>query len=143
MMTTAPTLVPDPFTAQRLHFVLCDFGQAGVAFVETLPEAADEATIVTNMLSGHYDQPMQVIAVDLTAGTARDVSAEIAHKVEAAATAADRDLTIGVQAFVEAQRSVAVEGRLPNAPSAATVFDTTMNANARWRASSPCENPIA
>ena len=36
MMTTAPTLVPDPFTAQRLHFVLCDFGQAGVAFVETL-----------------------------------------------------------------------------------------------------------
>ena len=106
-MTTSPSLVPDKPDAGPLHFVLCEFGEFGRAFIETDPAAADEATIISNMLSGQYDQPMQVIAVELAVGTSRDVSAEIARKVEAAAFADERNLTRGVQAFIEAQVIIA------------------------------------
>ena len=112
-MTTSPSLVPDTTDASPLHFVLCDFGKLGLAIVETDPVAADETTIIRNMLSGQYDLPLAVIAVDLAAGTSRDVSAEIARKVELAASIDQRALTDGVQAFVEAQRSgvIAVTAR--------------------------------
>ena len=103
-MTIAPPLVPDATVAGPLHFVLCDFEPAGIAFVETRPEYADEATILGDMLGGQYDAPLAVIAVDLAAGTARDVSSEIARKVELAAAIDQRALTDGVQAFVETQR---------------------------------------
>ena len=48
--TRLPSLRP-------LHFVRCDFGKFGLAFVETDPAAADEATIISNMLSGQYEAP--------------------------------------------------------------------------------------
>ena len=103
-MTTAPTLVPESNASELLHFVLCDFGEFGQAFVETKPEAADEATIIDNILGGEYTAPLAVIAVDIAAGTSRDVSIEIARKVELAAEIDQRTLTDSVQAFVEAQR---------------------------------------
>jgi putative ABC transport system substrate-binding protein len=60
---------------------------------------------------------MQVIAVDLAAGTSRDVSADIARKVEVAAAASGCDLTRGVQLFIEAQRAATVLGN-PEHPGA-------------------------
>ena len=101
--------MPESNTSQPFHFVLCDFHQFGIAFVETKPEAADEATIINNILGGEYEAPLAVIAVDLAAGTSRDVSIEIARKVELAAEIDQSTLTDGVQAFVETQRSVVVE----------------------------------
>ena len=44
---------------------------------------------------GEYEAPLAVIAVNLVAGTSRDVSTEIARKVEVAAATADRDLASG------------------------------------------------
>ena len=109
-MTTSPSLVPDIAEAGPLHFVLSNFGELSLAIVETDFAAADEATIIGNMLSGQYDLPLAVIAVDLEAGTSRDVSAEIGRKVELSASVDQRTLTNGVQAFVEAQRSGAIAG---------------------------------
>lgn len=109
-MTIAPPLVPDAPDAGPLHFVLCDFDQAGIAFAETRPQFADEATILGDMVSGQYKSPLAVIAVDLVAGTSRDVSAEMARKVELAAVIDGRTLSNGVQAFVDAQRSAAALG---------------------------------
>ena len=39
---------------QDLHFVLCDFGRYGRAYVETDPAKADASTIVRNLLQGQY-----------------------------------------------------------------------------------------
>lgn len=61
--------------------------------MEIDPNAADEATIISNMPSGPYDVPLAVIAV-LAAGTSRDVSTDIARKVELAAATDQRTLTI-------------------------------------------------
>ena len=59
------------------------------------------------MLSGQYDVPLTVIAVDLAAGPSRDVSTEIARKGRVG-DIEQRTLTDGVQAFVEARRSGAM-----------------------------------
>jgi hypothetical protein len=45
-----PSLVPS--LNEDVHFVLCDFGLAGVAFVETDPAEADATTVVQNLLHG-------------------------------------------------------------------------------------------
>jgi len=39
---------------QDLHFVLCDFGHYGRAYVETDPAQADASTIVRKLLQGQF-----------------------------------------------------------------------------------------
>jgi hypothetical protein len=46
-----PSLVPS--LHEDVHFVLCDFGRAGLAYIETDPADADATTIVQNLLNGH------------------------------------------------------------------------------------------
>jgi hypothetical protein len=66
-------LLPDPNNAeyrvmspaslapeQDLHFVLCDYGRFGHAYVETDPTQADASTIVRNLLDGQYNRPVRV-----------------------------------------------------------------------------------
>ena len=48
-----PSLVPS--LNEDLHFVLCDFGRAGLAYVETDPAEADATTDVQNLLHGQYE----------------------------------------------------------------------------------------
>jgi hypothetical protein len=96
-MPSHPTLVP-AFDA-TLHFVLCDFGKLGNAYVETDPNEADRAMIVAGMVSGQYSRPLKVIAVQPD-GTWSDVSFEIAAEVDCTAEHEGRTLTEGTQAFV-------------------------------------------
>ena len=46
----APSLDAD------VHLVLCRFGRAGLAYVETDPAEADATTVVQNLLHGRYGQ---------------------------------------------------------------------------------------
>jgi hypothetical protein len=102
-----PSIVPEE--AAPIHFVLCDFGSAGRAFVEAGPEAASTATIVDDMLDGLYDQPLKVIAVDLAGARIEDVSAAIAQAVLDEAKRQDDTLSAGVRAFVEEQLGIEIE----------------------------------
>ena len=65
VMKSAP---PAPSLDQDLHFVLCGFGRAGLAYVETDPTEADATTIVRALLRGLYDRPLRVIAVNAEEG---------------------------------------------------------------------------
>jgi hypothetical protein len=79
----SPSLVPSP--DHDLHFVLCDFGKYGKAYIETDPSKADRDTIVRNMIDGQYGRPVRVIALNPEEGWSRDVSEEIAKAVLTAA----------------------------------------------------------
>ena len=57
---------PASFTPEQdLHFVLCDFGRSGQAYVETDPTQADASTIVRNLLDGQYHRPVRVLAINV------------------------------------------------------------------------------
>src|SRR5947209_5401067 len=87
----------------ELHFVLCDFGALGIAYVETVPTEADRDTIVRNMMSGDYNHPLHVIAVNLAKGWARDVSEDIARALIETAVRGGYSLPPVTQGFVERQ----------------------------------------
>jgi hypothetical protein len=89
-------------TEQDLHFVLCDYGRCGQAYVETDPTEADASTIVRNFLRGQYDRPLRVLAMNVEEGWVRDVSKIIAAKVRDVARWEEQALTAGTLAFIEA-----------------------------------------
>src|SRR6476619_1260666 len=75
-----------------VHLVLCDFGRAGLAYVETDPAEADATTVVQNLLHGRYGQPLRVIALNVDEGWSQDVSEAMARKVREIAEHEDYEL---------------------------------------------------
>ena len=62
--------------------MLNDFGEKlGRAFLETDEAKADEWTIVSNIGSGEYSNPVRVVAFNIAEGWSRDVTEDIAHAV--------------------------------------------------------------
>ena len=98
---------------QDLHFVLCGFGRAGLAYVETDPTEADATTIVRALLRGLYDRPLRVIAVNAEEEWSRDVSEAIATKVRDVAEHEDIELTSGTLDFVEMHTERVTQPTLP------------------------------
>jgi hypothetical protein len=95
----SPPLVPS--LGHDVHFVLCDFGKNGHAFVETDPTHADVNTVIRNLIAGEYQRPLTVIAFNLAEGWACDVSESIAKAIMKSGAS----LTTGTRAFVEAHLS--------------------------------------
>jgi hypothetical protein len=106
-----PSLVPS-FDAD-IHLVLCDFGRAGLAYIETDPAEADATTIVQNLLHGQYERPLRVLALNADEGWSRDVSDAIAAKVRDVAVHEGRELTSGTLAFIEDYIGRALQPTLP------------------------------
>ena len=71
--------------------------------METVPTEVDRDTIIRHMMSGEYDRPLQVIAVNLAKGWARDVSEDIARALIETAVRGSQSLPPGTQGFVENQ----------------------------------------
>jgi len=86
---------------QDLHFVFCDFGRSGQAYVETDPSQADVSTIVRNLLDGQFNRPLRVLALNVEEGWVRDVSQVIAAKVREVARREGQGLTGGTRGFIE------------------------------------------
>ena len=98
---------------QDLHFVLCDFGRYGRAYVETDPAEADASTIVRKLLQGQGGRPLRVLALNPEEGWVQDVSELIARKVRTVAQREQQDLTDGTCAFVEAHTECSEQQLLP------------------------------
>jgi hypothetical protein len=47
---------------EDVYIVLDDFGSLGRAWRETAEAGADRATLVRNLLDGHYENPVRVVA---------------------------------------------------------------------------------
>ena len=102
-----------PSLNEDVHFVLCDFGRAGLAYVETDPAEADATTVVQNLLNGQYERPLRVIALNADEGWSRDVSEAIAAKVRDVAEHEGRELTSGTTSFIEDHIGRLVQPTLP------------------------------
>ena len=98
-MRSPPISPVEPFAAP-VHLVLCDFGKLGSAYVETEP-VMTEAAVVANMLAGEYDQPLEVVAFNVSEGWSRDVSEDIARLVVDRARAEGRTIPTASRRFIE------------------------------------------
>jgi hypothetical protein len=96
-----------------IHLVLCRFGRAGLAYVETDPAEADATTVVQNLLHGRYEQPLRVIAINVDEGWSRDVSEAMARKVREIAELEDYELTRGTLDFIDAHIERVLQPTLP------------------------------
>jgi hypothetical protein len=84
-----------------VYIVIEDFGDLGRSFRETDLAEADLGTIVHNMISGEYRNPLRVIAFNTVEGWSRDVSEEIAYDVLDRAYDPDATLSVGAKRFID------------------------------------------
>ena len=94
------SLVPSLYA--DIHLVLCRFGRAGLAYIETDPAEANVTTVVQNLLHGRYGWPLRVIPLNVDEGWSQDVSEAMARKVREIAEHEDYELTQGTLDFIGA-----------------------------------------
>jgi len=101
MRTPTPSLAPDQQPHDvTVHIVVSDFGQLGRAYVETDEAAADEQTVINNISSGEYSNPVRVVAFNTAEGWSRDVTEDIARAL-LEQEARNSDLSESAKRFVE------------------------------------------
>ena len=101
MRTPTPSLAPDQQPHDvTVYIVLNDFGQLGRAYVETDEAAADEQTVINNISSGEYSNPVRVVAFNTAEGWSRDVTEDIARAL-LEQEARNSDLSESAKRFVE------------------------------------------
>jgi hypothetical protein len=103
----APSLDAD------IHLVLCRFGRAGLAYVETDPAEADATTVIQNLLYGRYGEPLRVVALNVSESWSRDVSEAMAYRVREIAEREHYELTQGTLDFIEAHMGRVMQPTLP------------------------------
>jgi hypothetical protein len=93
-----PSIAPGDDT---VYIVEDDFGPIGRAWRETESAAADRTTILNDLYSGQFNDPVRVIAFNLRDGWARDVSIELADELQQRADREGRQLEGALAAFVQ------------------------------------------
>ena len=101
MRTPTPSLAPDEQPHDvTVYIVLNDFGQLGRAYVETDEAKADKETILSNIGSGEYSNPVRVVAFNSAEEWSRDVTEDIARAL-LDREAREGDLSESAKKFVE------------------------------------------
>ena len=64
-----------------VHIVLDDFGKAGRIYRETAEEETTLGSVVDDLLTGQFNNPVRVVAFNTSEGWSRDVSEDVAREV--------------------------------------------------------------
>jgi hypothetical protein len=91
----------NPESDVTVYIVVEDFGDFGQAYRETDLAEADLGTIVHNLISGDYRNPLRIVAFNTVEGWSRDVSEEIAYDVLDRACDPDTTLSAGAKRFID------------------------------------------
>jgi hypothetical protein len=78
----SPTLVPYG-ADQTVYLVVDSFGAKGSVYREAEVERADLETVIGDLLSGQFNNPVRVIAFNTLEHWAEDVSAAVAAEIQA------------------------------------------------------------
>jgi hypothetical protein len=107
-----PSIVPSE-ADRDIYLVEDDLGELGRIWPETEVEATDFETVVTDLLSGQYRNPQRVVAMNVTEGWSRDVSADVAHELRRRCDLQLRDIPQPLQPFVDRQEGRYADIQLP------------------------------
>ena len=80
-MRHSPSIVPED-SDRDVYLVLKDFEPLGRAWRETDDGNTDRATLIRDLLDGHYESPIRMVAFDTAEGWSRDVTEDIANDLQ-------------------------------------------------------------
>jgi hypothetical protein len=70
-----------PYFDVTVHIVLDDFGKVGRVYRETAEEGTTLGSVVDDLLTGQFNNPVRVVAFNTSEGWSRDVSEDVAREV--------------------------------------------------------------
>ncbi len=111
---SSPSIIPNDRLDRDFYIVLEDF-IGGAAFRET-DEGIDYDVIIRNLLRGEYGSVVRVVA--FSEGWSRDASEDVARQLDRLVSADGREVSEGLQDFIEGQlgRKIGVQLPLPLQP---------------------------
>jgi hypothetical protein len=95
-----PSIVPSGHD-QTVYLVINNFGNMGTAFPETDVNEANLETIIDDLMSGQYSDPVSVVAFNTAEGWSTDASEDIAREIRRRVDLDGRELSSSVTAFVD------------------------------------------
>ena len=100
-----------------VHIVLDDYGKAGRVYRETDEEDTTIGSVVDDLLTGQFNNPVRVVAFNTSEGWSRDVSEDIAREVLRRVAQRGRPLAASSRNFVEAYVNEGELSRAENGPA--------------------------
>ena len=97
--SATPSIVPHFYVT--VHVVLDDFGKAGRAYRETDEREVGLESVIDDLLTGQYENPVRVVAFNTSEEWSRDVSEDIAHEVLRRVAERGRPLAASSRQFVQ------------------------------------------
>jgi Ni,Fe-hydrogenase maturation factor len=94
-----PSIVPND-QDQTVYLVVDDFGPAGFSLHETNLDRTDLESVISDLMSGQYENPVKVLAFNVSDRWAGDVSNKIAREIQTRADFAYEDLSSAIEEFV-------------------------------------------
>jgi hypothetical protein len=95
-----PSIVPSG-NDQTVYLVAEDFGKIGRAWREADYEATDLETVIEDLLSGQYKNPIRVVAFNTEERWSEDVSEDVAQEIRRRCDLQMRELPVSICDFVE------------------------------------------
>lgn len=100
-MRRSPSIVPG--VEPTVYLVIDNLGRLGTVWREVDAETTDYETVIRDLLSGQYSNPVRVVSFNTVEGWSRDVSAEIAEDLQQRCYLENKKLPASLTAFVESQ----------------------------------------
>ena len=101
-----PSIIPGG-DDQTVYLVAEDFGKLGRAWREADYEATDLETVIEDLLTGQYNDPLRIVAFNTAERWSEDVSEDVAHELRIRCDLQMRDVPSSIQDFVERQEGAA------------------------------------
>jgi hypothetical protein len=98
----SPRIGPD--SASETAYLVVDRLSTGAVYRETDINAADLETVVADLLSGQFKDPVRIVAFNASGQWSDDVSADIAAEIQARCDMDGLPIPIHVADFVEAHQ---------------------------------------
>jgi hypothetical protein len=107
----SPSIIPNDRLDRDFYIVLEEF-RDGATFRET-DEGIDYPTLIQGLLSGEFGQVLRVVAFNPSEDWSRDASEDIARELERHVASEGRELSNGLQDFIEGQLGRKIGAQLP------------------------------
>jgi hypothetical protein len=95
-----PSIVPHG-ADQTVYLVVDRFGGLGTAYRETDIERTDLETVITDLISGQFNDPVRVVAFNTLEHWAQDVSRDVALEIQSRCDIDGHDIPDTLRDFVD------------------------------------------